>query len=138
MNVIEKQRHTIRDEFIKTLEDIKQNCTINKLFVSDQSNRIADLILKKYQDSPDFLFCEETTGVFRNKNNKKWYGIIMNIDYKKFLEKDGKTDVINIKLNPDKINDLINEEGFFRAYHMNKKSWVSIVLDDTVKDEKIM
>ncbi len=130
--------NNIRDEFIKTLEDIKQNCTINKLFVSDQSNRIADLILKKYKDSPEFLFSEETTGVFRNKNNKKWYGIIMNVDYKKFLEKDGKTDVINIKLNPDKINDLINEEGFFRAYHMNKKSWVSIVLDDTVKDEKIM
>ena len=50
--------NTIRDEFIKTLENIKQNCTINKLFVSNQSNRIADLILKKYQDSPDFLFSE--------------------------------------------------------------------------------
>ena len=130
--------NNIRDEFIKTLEDIKQNCTINKLFMSDQSNRIADLILKKYKDSPEFLFSEETTGVFRNKNNKKWYGIIMNVDYKKFFEKDGKTDVINIKLNPDKINNLINEEGFFRAYHMNKKLWVSIILDDTVKDEKIM
>ena len=78
--------------------------------MSNQSNRIADLILKKYQDSPDFLFSEETTGVFRNKNNKKWYGIIMNIDYKKFLGKDKKTEIINIKLKPDNINELINEE----------------------------
>lgn len=130
--------NTIRDEFVHTLEDIKENCTINKLFVNDQSNRLANLILKKYSDSPEFIFNEDTTGVFRNKNNKKWYGIIMNIDYKKFYKKDGKVDIMNIKLNPSKIDNLINEDGFFRAFHMNKKSWVSIILDDTVKDEKIM
>lgn len=130
--------NTIRDEFVHTLEDIKENCTINKLFVNDQSNRLANLILKKYSDSPEFLFNDDTTGVFRNKNNKKWYGIILNVDYKKFYKKDGKVDIINIKLNPNKIDNLINEKGFFRAFHMNKKSWVSIILDDTVKDEKIM
>lgn len=130
--------NTIRDEFVHTLEGIKEKCTINKLFVNDQSNRLANLILKKYSDSPEFLFNEDTTGVFRNKNNKKWYGIIMNVDYKKFYKKDGKVDIINIKLNPNKIDNLINEKGFFRAFHMNKKSWVSIILDDTVKDEKIM
>jgi len=130
--------NTIRDEFVHTLEDIKENCTINKLFVNDQSNRLANLILKKYSDSPEFLFNDDTTGVFRNKNNKKWYGIILNVDYKKFYKKDGKVDIINIKLNPNKIDNLINKKGFFRAFHMNKKSWVSIILDDTVKDEKIM
>lgn len=130
--------NTIRDEFVHTLEDIKENYTINKLFVNDQSNRLANLILKKYSDSPEFLFNDDTTGVFRNKNNKKWYGIILNVDYKKFYKKDGKVDIINIKLNPNKIDNLINEKGFFRAFHMNKKSWVSIILDDTVKDEKIM
>lgn len=130
--------NTIRDKFVHTLEDIKENCTINKLFVNDQSNRLANLILKKYSDSPEFLFNDDTTGVFRNKNNKKWYGIILNVDYKKFYKKDGKVDIINIKLNPNKIDNLINEKGFFRAFHMNKKSWVSIILDDTVKDEKIM
>lgn len=130
--------NTIRDEFVHTLEDIKENCTINKLFVNDQSNRLANLILKKYSDSPEFLFNDDTTGVFRNKNNKKWYGIILNVDYKKFYKKDGKVDIINIKLNPNKIDNLINEKGFFRTFHMNKKSWVSIILDDTVKDEKIM
>ena len=62
----------------------------------------------------------------------------MNIDYKKFYKKDGKVDIMNIKLNPSKIDNLINEDGFFRAFHMNKKTWISIILDDTVKDEKIM
>ena len=130
--------NNIRNEFIKVLEDIKQKCTINKLFINNQSNRITDLILKKYNILPEFIFSEETTGVFRNKNNKKWFGIIMNVDYSKFYEKSGKTDVINLKLNPDKINDLVNEKCFFRAYHMNKKSWISIILDDTVSDNVII
>lgn len=137
-NQIGEFANTIRDEFIHVLEEIKEKCTIKKSFVNNQSNRITDLILKKYLDSPEFIFNEDTTGVFRNKNNKKWYGIIMNVDYKKFYKKDGKVDIMNIKLNPSKIDNLINEEGFFRAFHMNKKTWISIILDDTVKDEKIM
>ena len=38
-------------------------------------------------------------------------------------------DVMNVKVNPILIEDLLHEETFLPAYHMNKKYWVSIRLD---------
>lgn len=54
----------------------------------------------------------------------------------------GKTDpeieVLNVKVAPSRLNDFLEEPGIYPAYHMNKKSWVSIILDGTVPDERIM
>ena len=36
------------------------------------------------------------------------------------------------------MDNLFKVEGIYEAYHMNKKSWVSIVLNDTVSDEIII
>ena len=44
-------------------------------------------------------------------------------------------EIVNVKLAPDTIQELLKENGFFPAYHMNKKSWITIVLDDTVSDK---
>ena len=35
------------------------------------------------------------------------------------------------------IKELINIDGFYKAYHMNKKSWISIILDNTLDNEII-
>ena len=61
----------------------------------------------------------------------------MDIDKSKIIkEMKGKIEVINLKL--DKyVNDYLKENGVYQAYHMNKKNWVSIILDDTLTDEYI-
>ena len=46
-------------------------------------------------------------------------------------------EVINLKLDETMIKELIKMDGFYRAYHMNKKSWISIILDYTVDNEII-
>ena len=77
--------------------------------------------------------------LIRNKDSKKWYAIIMNVDKSKLDEKsNGEVEIIDIKLEPSEIADLLKLDGFYPAYHMNKKSWISIILNDTVSDIKIM
>ena len=44
---------------------------------------------------------------------------------------------MNVKLPPDLINDLLKKEGFYKAYHMNKKYWISFILDDSIKDQEL-
>ena len=61
----------------------------------------------------------------------------MNIKRSKLDNGSGNVDVINIKLDPDEIVDLLHKKGFYKAYHMNKKSWISIVLDNTLDDNNI-
>ena len=76
--------------------------------------------------------------VFKNLNNNKWYGIIMNVDRSKLdSSKSGEVEIINLKIDSDKIKELLFQEGYYEAYHMNKKYWISIILDDSISDENI-
>lgn len=126
----------IRNKFISVLSDISIKCFKNKYFITIQANRIADLIYKKYKDKPIFKWKNNDAAVF--ENNKKWYGIIMKIDRKKLDSKSGEIEILNIKLDKNKIEILLKQKGFYRAYHMNKKYWITIPLDGTLSDKEIM
>ncbi len=60
----------------------------------------------------------------------KWYGLIMRIPYEKLgLTQKGDVDVINIKLPPEKIAAITDGKRYFPAYHMNKKYWLTVLLE---------
>jgi predicted DNA-binding protein (MmcQ/YjbR family) len=46
-------------------------------------------------------------------------------------------EVINVKVDQERIKDYLSRTGIYEAFHMNKKCWVSIILDDTLPDETI-
>lgn len=126
----------IREKFISVLNDVRDNCFISKPFVFDQSNRITNLIYKKYGKEPIFKWDNLDAAVF--ENNEKWFGIVMNVDRSKFSDLSGEAEILNVKLDRHKISNLIGKKGLYEAYHMNKKSWITIVLDDTLSDDYIM
>ena len=127
----------VKEEYQLILKDIRDKCYDKKYFIFNQSNRITKLIIKKYKIIPEFLWEKNPTfGVFRNQKSKKWFGIIMNIDKSKIIpDQKGEIEILNLKLD-DK--NYLQEKGIYSAYHMNKKSWVSIILDETLTDEEIM
>ena len=130
----------VRNEFISILKDIKNNCCLDNFFIYSQTNRISNMIKDEYGGMPIFEWKNAPGyGVFKNLDSNKWYGIIMNINKNKL---DGVTDkeveIINLKLDEKEILELLKEKGYYKAYHMNKKTWITIILDDTISDEKIM
>lgn len=130
----------VREEFENLLKDIRNKCFTSKTFIFDQTNRITNLVKEKYGDDPEFKWKNDTgTATFSNKITKKWYGILMTINKNKLEENADKLiEVMNVKLEPEKIEKLLQQEGFYPAYHMNKKSWITIVLDNTISDKDIM
>ena len=127
--------NSVREEYKNILIDIKNNCFNTNNFIYDQTNRICEYIKNTYNVLPEFLWDKTPDcGVFRNKNNNKWFGIIMNIDKSKICDGSGEIEVINVKVDRNNIDELLNIKGIYEAYHMNKKSWISIILDDTLND----
>lgn len=128
----------IKESYKDILIDIRNNCFDNKFFIFEQTNRINNYIKTKYNNEPEFLW-ESTPGcgVYRNKINNKWYGIIMYVDLKKISNESGEVEILNVKLDQNKIKKLLEKKGYYKAYHMNKKDWITIVLNDTLKDEEI-
>ncbi|MBR3898111.1 MAG: MmcQ/YjbR family DNA-binding protein [Bacilli bacterium] len=125
----------VREEYLNVLNNIKDNCFESRPFISNQANRIAKMIFDKYGDEPIFKWEDNTSAVF--ENNSKWYGIIMNVDKSKITSGKGEVEVMNFKIDKNRVVKLLKEKGYYPAYHMNKKSWISVILDDTLKDEVI-
>lgn len=130
----------IRNEYEQLLNDVLNNCFDKLYFFSNQANRIADIIFKTYNNRPEFLFEKSPNhGVFREENSDKWYALIMNIDKSKLNKNlSGEVEIINVKVDSSKITELMLKKGFYPSYHMNKKNWISIVLDETVPDNEII
>lgn len=129
----------VREAYKEILLDIRNKCFEANYFIFDQTNRINNYIKEKYHNNPEFLWeSSPGAGVYRNPSNNKWYGIVMNVNYNKLdSNKNGEVEVINIKLDELEIKDLLKKDGFYKAYHMNKVSWISIILNDTLSDEVI-
>lgn len=129
----------VREEFTACLLDIRKHCTNNKFFIFDQSNRISSIIEQQFGDLPEFLWEKYPGyGVYKNPNNAKWYAAIMNINRSKIDEGDEIVEVLNVKLSEHRIKELLNKKGYYKAYHMNKDNWLSIILDETISDEEII
>ena len=39
---------------------------------------------------------------------------------------------------PNDINKLVDNKSYFKAYHMNKNNWITILLDDSLNDNDII
>ena len=107
--------------------------------MSNQANRINKYINDKYNDEPNFLWKKfPSYAVYRNKNNNKWYSIIMNVDLSKLKAGFGEVEILNVKLDKEKVLELLKQKEFYQAYHMHKTDWISIILNDTIDDYTIM
>ena len=85
---------------------------------------------KPWADSPEF-------SVFRHLSNKKWFAIIMLVAANKFgLDLDGEVEVVNLKCEPFLIDNFLDGKSVFRAYHMNKTHWISVIVD-FAEEEKL-
>lgn len=131
--------NTIREIYLTILNSIKDTCFITSHFKSNQANRLTKYIKDKFTISPEFLWEKHPRyGVFRNNNTDKWFAIILNVDKSKLVKDEtGEVEIIDIKVTED-VSALLKMPGFYPAYHMNKKSWITIILDDTLKDSEII
>ncbi len=129
-----------REEYKEILRDIAENCCTTRPFISQQANRLSDLIYARYRESPDYPFKKLSDyGVFRYPTNRKWYALIMNIKRSLLCGDDEeRIDIVNLRVYPEEFDKSLKVQGIYPAYHMKKTTWVSITLDDTLSDEEIM
>ena len=118
---------------------IRDKCFEKKYFIFDQTNRINDYIMNNYNCKPEFLWKKYSGyGVYRNKNNNKWFALIANIDKSSISNSTKEVEIINVKCSSNDINKLVDNKSYFKAYHMNKNNWITILLDDSLNDNDII
>lgn len=135
---IAKVKEAYQVELIK----IRDACFSKTLFKNPQANRVVDYIEKRYHEHPDFPFDKfDGYAVFRYPENNKWYGLIMGVKKSSFTKNEEDEDVveaINVKVDEVNIDEALKLNGVYHGYHMNRKNWISILLDDSLDDEEVM
>ena len=128
----------VREACLETLYHIRKACFDVQDFICPQTKRIMTQVQEQYGNQLEYLWEKSPdTAVLRHEGNKKWYAVLMKISWDK-LEKgrEGQVEAVNLK--HDQVADLLSKKGIYSAFHMNKRYWISVSLDDTLSDEEVL
>ena len=126
----------IREDVEKLLSSIlglaDESGKISSEIIDYCNNKYGGNHVNPFKKHPDIL-------AFVNERNK-WYALLLDVEYNKLNKNTDittKVKILNVKYPTDRILEIIDNKNIFPAYHMNKKHWISVVLDKNIKLETI-
>ena len=104
-----------------------------------KKEEIFEYVQKQYGTMLEYLWSKlSDSAVLRHKNGK-WYAVIMTVEKSKLgLEGNDLVDIMDVKCDPEMTSMIIQTYGFLPGYHMNKQHWITILLDGSVSEAKIL
>ena len=104
-----------------------------------KKEEIFEYVKKQYGTVPEYLWAQSPDNAVLRHKNGKWYAVVMSVEKCKLgLEGNEFVDIIDVKCDPEMVGALVQSKGFLPAYYMNKKDWISILLDGTVNEIEIL
>ena len=101
--------------------------------------KVVYYIKENYGAMPEHLWAKfPTYAVFRHKSNNKWFALVANIKRTQLgLEGNEDVEIINLKGDAVINGSLMLTKGIYPGYHMNKQTWLSVLLDGSVSFDLI-
>lgn len=122
----------VRKEYEDAVSRVTSACferaVYSPYFRSGQTARLIADAEKIWGETPEFLWEDSPDCcILRNRESGKWYAVFMVVPLAKFFPgTEGKTEVVNLRADAAAMSD---GERVFPAFHMNKKSWISVLAD---------
>lgn len=104
----------VRQNYEDIIRDVIIKCTSKEAFKSNQAKEIIEYIEKRYGDKLEFLWEKfDDNAIWRNKQNNKWYGVLLIIPENKLgLKSDNKIEVIDLRYQKEKIENIVDNKKF--------------------------
>lgn len=131
----------VREAYLAVLSRIAETCFEAQPFMSQQMNRLTRRIAQEWGDSLDYPF--EKYPVYSSyRIGGKWYALIFPLQWKKLGDfpegiAEQTVEVVNLKVAPTDVEELLDKDGIYPSYHMSKKSWISLILNDSLSDDEV-
>ncbi len=111
-------------------------------FIASQAKEIITYVHKKYGDNLEFLWQRSPkNAIWRNKDNRKWYAVLLTISRNKLPGQttDEKVEIIDLRFQKNAALDFAESQAnVFPGYHMNKNNWITIILDGSMETAQIL
>ena len=130
----------VRAEYESVLKDIEENCFDGETFKENCTLKVIEYARDKYGDELEFLWDSyPDAAVLRRKDNRKWYALFMTIPKSKLgLDGNEQVEIIDLRFDVDELPEKVDGNRYFLGYHMNKKHWITMLLDGSVQVEEIL
>lgn len=103
--------------------------------MASMAEEVIAYIAEAYGAQPEYPWAKSPgNGIFRHRENRKWFAaLILNISKERIgLEGEEIVDILNLKCDPLLMEGILDGRSRLPGYHMNKKHWISILLDGSV------
>lgn len=129
----------VRAAVAQVLGDISEKCFITEIFKTRQAQMAIRFVREQYGNELEFLWAKfPDNAIWRRVDNKKWYGAILTVQGNKIgLDTSEIVEIIDLRMSPDEMEEVLSRKHYYPGWHMNKKSWYTLVLDDSISDEEI-
>ena len=127
----------VRESYRAEIDRIREACFESEYFRYSQTAALVKYIREQYGAAPEYLW-EDENFIFRRADNQKWFAAVLPVKRGKLaIEGEGVAEIVNLRVEPSKTAELIDGERYFPAYHMNKKNWISVLLDGSVPEAEL-
>ncbi len=130
----------VRQAHDDKLAEIAAHCFDANVFKSADAHNVIQYIAGQYGDSPEFLWPRTPeNAIFRRRDNAKWYAALLTVKKAKIGLQPGdeKIEILDLRIAPDEVDALIDQEKYFPGYHMNKRHWFTICLNGSLPSGEI-
>lgn len=129
----------VRAEYEQTLTEIAESCFEPDVFKAEQTKQLTEYVRKKYGRELEFLWDKfEGNAVWRRGDTNKWFAAVLTVSRRKLgLSSDEIVEIIDLRLPPEEMAELVDGKRYFGGWHMNKKHWYTIILDGSVELEEL-
>ena len=125
----------VRQDMMSLMERIAATCFERDVFKTELARGIIETAQTEWSEEPEFLWEKfPDYAVLRRKDTNKWYALVARLPSDKVGDKSNELiEIVNLRR-------TVGMEGlrFLPAYHMNKKTWTTIVLDGMMPLSKIV
>lgn len=129
----------IRDAHTQVLQTIADTCFDADIFKSKCAHELIRYVRQAYGDDLEFLWKKfPDNAIWRRKDTKKWYAVLLTVSKRKLgINSDEIIEIIDLRIKPEELEKLVDNKKYYPGYHMNKKHWYTIILDNSVPAEEI-
>ncbi|MBQ7900664.1 MAG: MmcQ/YjbR family DNA-binding protein [Clostridia bacterium] len=129
----------VKAEYEEILEEISEKCFDMEVFKSKQAKAVIAYVNQAYGDEPEYLWKKfPDNAIVRRKDNQKWYIALLTVSRRKLgLDCDESVEILDIRMRPEEIQAMVDNQKYFPGYHMNKNHWITICLDGSIAFEEI-
>ena len=125
----------VRQDVMSLMERIAAACFERDVFKTDLARGIIETARTEWGEEPEFLWDKfPDYAVLRRRDTDKWYALVARLPDDKVGGKSKElVEIVNLRR-----TDGMDDSRFLPAYHMNKKTWTTIVLDGTMSMDSLI